>query len=116
MLHRKVSVSKIRVHPCSSVIKYFLRSLRSFAATSLGCASAAQCSFASVRGLTASPPLSPARAIIGLLAMALLQPQTLSAAESESKTNRLTSLSDYHLADADLKIVRIDSDPTESFL
>jgi glucose/arabinose dehydrogenase len=40
----------------------------------------------------------------------------LSAAESEATTNRLAPLSDYHLADADLKIVRIDSDPTESFL
>ncbi len=44
--------------------------------------------------------------------MALFRSQTLSAAE----TGKLTPASDYHLADAELKVVRIDSDPAESFL
>jgi putative heme-binding domain-containing protein len=56
--------------------------------------------------------LSHALAIIGISATAWFRPQTLSAAEARV----LTPFSDYHLADAELKVVPIDSDPRESFL
>ncbi len=56
--------------------------------------------------------LSHALVIIGIPAMAWLGTQILPAAEA----GRPTSFSDYYLADAELKVVGIDSDPTESFL
>src|ERR1051326_3252965 len=58
--------------------------------------------------------LSRALAIVGIPAMAWFRLQTSSAAEAPA--DRLAATSDYHLAEAELKVVLIDSDPAESFL
>jgi putative heme-binding domain-containing protein len=53
---------------------------------------------------------------IALLAMVWFQHSAFSAEPGDEKTQSPTLFSDYRLADPELKVVGIDSDPTESFL
>ena len=55
-------------------------------------------------------------ATIGILAAGCLHLQELRAAAGGANAERAGPFLDYHLADAELKVVGIDSDPTESFL
>src|SRR6266550_918687 len=52
----------------------------------------------------------------GPLALAWFQLAGFSAAAADVKAEALARFSDYRLVDSELKVVGIDSDPTESFL
>jgi putative heme-binding domain-containing protein len=54
--------------------------------------------------------------VVVLLSVSWLRLAALSARGADSVTNASPPFSDYRLSDAELKVVGIDSDPTESFL